>query len=110
MIRATYGHSKVRILKNKVKPPKVLYHGTTSSAWKYIAKTGLKSMGRQFVHLSEDVKTATVVARRRTKNPIILVIDAKRAFEDGLAFYKGNDTTWLSANIDKRYLKTLSNK
>lgn len=104
-IRATYGHSKVHIVKEKVMPPDVLYHGTTHHACKSIQLEGLKPMDRQFVHLSEDVETAERVGRRRESNPIILIVDSGKAYKDGIAFYKGNDITWLSDSIPVKYIK-----
>ena len=106
-IRATYGHSTVSIEKEKVKPPEVLYHGTTHKAYKSIQAVGLRSMERQFVHLSEDIKTAEIVGKRRESNPVILKIDSRRAHENGVGFYRGNDTTWLSDEIPAEYINLL---
>ncbi len=103
-VRAMYGHSKVHVVKEAVMPPDVLYHGTTNDAYLKICESGIQPMERQFVHLSQDVKTACVVGKRRCKDPVILRIDAKRAFEDGVLFYHGNDTTWLCASVDVRYI------
>lgn len=104
MIRATYGHSKVHIKKDVIKPPETLYHGTTKKAWNKIKTEGLKSMERQFVHLSEDLETAIRVAKRRTENPVIIEVNSSKAFSDGVKFFEGNDTTWLSEEIAARYL------
>lgn len=106
-IRATYGHSKVQIEKEAIMPPAVLYHGTTHKAYKSIAQEGLKPMQRQFVHLSEEIKTAEIVAKRRESNFVLLEIDAKKAYEDGIKFHHGNDTTWLSEEIGIKYIKVL---
>lgn len=92
-IRAYYGHS----LNNKIKfnealnIPPVLYHGTTNSAWEIIQREGLKSQGRQYVHLSKDIHAARLVGKRRTKNPIVLTIDTQKAKELGVTFYKSWD-------------------
>ena len=105
-IRAVYGHSVAgRIEQRPAVPPELLYHGTTRAALKSIGQHGLRPMRRQFVHLSPDTKTAVRVARRRTKAPVILVIDAQRAHEDGVAFYATNDQVWLAERIAPEYLR-----
>lgn len=98
-IRATYGHSKVKVIKNKIVPPKFLYHGTSHKAYEKIKEEGIKPMNRQFVHLSEDIETAIKVGKRRDKNPVIIKIDAQKAYEEGVNFYEGNDTTYISEMI-----------
>jgi len=92
-IRAVYGHSiKNKIDKVKCIPPEILYHGTTEKAYKNIAVEGLKPMQRQYVHYSKDIETAFNVARRRTNEPILLEIEAKKASEAGA--YYDNVIAW----------------
>ncbi len=105
-IRALYGHS----VPNKIEkvpsiPPDVLYHGTAKRFLDSIMKDGLLPMKRQYVHLSVDMDTATVVGKRRDDNPIILEIDAKAASDDGIAFYIGNDKVWLCDKLPAKYIK-----
>lgn len=105
-IRAVYGHSVAgRISHRPAVPPDLLYHGTTRAALKSIRQHGLRPMRRQFVHLSPDTKTAMKVASRRTRDPVILVIDAARAHADGVAFYATNDQVWLAERIAPEYLR-----
>jgi putative RNA 2'-phosphotransferase len=107
-IRALYGHSISLKKRNTIKPPDVLYHGTSPRNLQSIMKQGLKSMGRQYVHLSTDIDTATVVGKRRNEKPLILRISSKTAYDDGVLFYKGSDTIWLSENILPKYLEIVS--
>jgi len=108
LIRATYGHSiKKKIQLEANEPPETLYHGTYPKVADKIQKDGLKPMGRQYVHLSEETDTAEMVGGRRARRPVIFEVDAKKAFEDGINFYHGNDTTWLAEPIPGRYLKRL---
>jgi putative RNA 2'-phosphotransferase len=92
-IRAFYGHS----IKNKIKMQKAehipdkLFHGTNSIAFQKIKKEGLKRKSRQYVHLSETVETAYSVGKRRTENPVILVVDSWRAVKEGIDLYKSGD-------------------
>lgn len=105
MIRALYGHSVETVIqKEEAIPPDVLYHGTTHKAINNIMIEGLKPMSRQYVHLSVDIDTAKLVGLRRDNDPIILTIDAKKAYEGGIKFYIGNDKIWLSEHIPSKYI------
>jgi putative RNA 2'-phosphotransferase len=61
----------------------------------------------QNVHLSTDIDTPTVV-KRRNERPSILRINSKTAYDDGVLFYKGSDTIWLSENVLSRYLEIVN--
>lgn len=104
-IRALYGHSiPMHISKEPVTPPAVLYHGTTHKALASIMESGLKPMGRQYVHLSTDTEMAIQVGSRRDSDPVILKIDAERAYQDDIRFYKGNDRVVLADYIPPQYI------
>ena len=106
LIRAAYGHSiKQKVSHERAVPPALLFHGTTPEAYASIRLSGLKSMGRQFVHLSEDRGTARQVALRRTRQPVILCIDTQAAFQAGIAFYTGTDKIWLTDFVPPYYLR-----
>ncbi|MHA1294665.1 MAG: RNA 2'-phosphotransferase [Promethearchaeota archaeon] len=92
-IRAYYGHSiKEKIIMDELKKiPKKLFHGTTLKAYRCIKKEGLKNKSRQYVHLTNNIKNAEIVAKRRTNNPIILEINTDNAKKDGVKFYKSGD-------------------
>ncbi|MBR5405177.1 MAG: RNA 2'-phosphotransferase [Oscillospiraceae bacterium] len=105
-IRALYGHSvPMHISKEPFTPPAVLYHGTTHKALEAILQSGLKPMGRQYVHLSVETETAVQVGKRRDSKPVILVIDAAKASAEGVPFYKGNDKVILADSIPPQYIK-----
>jgi putative RNA 2'-phosphotransferase len=105
-IRAYYGHSVGGKIEHEgSKPPRELYHGTTPKAYEVIRGEGLRPMGRQYVHLSEDEETARAVALRRTSKPIILRIAAWKAYERGQRFYIGNDNVWLVDAVAPEYIE-----
>lgn len=107
-IRALYGHTTPeKIVRTASLPPLVLYHGTARRFLGAIMAEGLKPMARQYVHLSVDVETAKRVGSRRDSSPALLAVDAKSAFEDGLAFYQGNEKVWLADEIPPKYLKRI---
>lgn len=107
-IRAFYGHSiPMKILKEEKMPPDVLYHGTARRFLESINENGLLPQSRQYVHLSQDIETAENVGRRHDDKPCILMIDAKKAWDDGVRFYLGNQKVWLADTIPSRYIRKL---
>ena len=107
-IRALYGHSiKEKIMREPIKPPDVLYHGTAHRFTQSIFDVGLVSKSRQYVHLSEDTNTAETVGKRRDEKPIVLKINAKQASDDGVLFYWGNDNIWLADDIPAKYITSV---
>lgn len=108
-IRAVYGHSiKKKIEKRSSEPPTILFHGTTPQAAKTIREHGLKPMSRQYVHLSEDMDTANIVALRRTKAPEILKVRAKEAYLAGVFFSKETNGIWLADTVPPQYIEDIS--
>lgn len=104
-VRALYGHSvELPINYHVAEPPSILYHGTALSSVSSILEEGLLPMGRQMVHLSSDVQTARQVGARHGGKTTILLVDAGRAWSDGIAFYRGNDSTWLADAVPPQYL------
>lgn len=107
-IRAFYGHSiPQKILKVEKTPPNVLYHGTARRFWDSINEKGLLPRSRQYVHLSQDIETAENVGKRHDDKPVVLVIDSKRAWDDGIKFYIGNEKVWLADAIPSKYIRRM---
>ncbi len=104
MIRAAQGHSiAVDVEMTEKQPPALLYHGTSLKNYEMIQKTGIKKMKRLYVHLSKDVVTAKKVGSRHGQ-PVVLVIDSKKMYEDGCRFYLSANEIWLCDDIDCRYI------
>lgn len=104
-IRAYYGHSlSMKITKEIKIPPNILYHGTARRFLQSIVENGLLPQNRQYVHLSQDIETAENVGKRHDDKPCILIIDAKRAWQDGIKFYLGNEKVWLADKIPNNYI------
>ena len=55
-------------------------------------------------HLSVDTETARVVGRRRDKDPVVLIVDARQAWKDGILLYEGGSGIWLADSIPVRYI------
>lgn len=104
-IKAYYGHSiPMKIAREEKVPPEVLYHGTARRFLDSIREKGLLPKGRQYVHLSQDVETASDVGMRHDRKPCILKIDAAQAAKDGIKFYYGNEKVWLADEIPAKYI------
>jgi putative RNA 2'-phosphotransferase len=104
-IRVLYGHSlSTRIVRESATPPPQLFHGTAPAAIPAIRREGLQPMRRQYVHLSPDTETASKVARRRTSTPIIIIVHANAAQEEGIQFYRASAQIWLSEHVPPEFL------
>jgi len=105
-IRALYGHSVPnRIPKEPSEPPEILYHGTSPEAVNIILAEGLKPMQRQYIHLAADQETAHRVGSRKSSRPVLLKIHALEAHRAGIAFYHGNDETWLADIVPPQFIE-----
>ncbi|MHC1636240.1 MAG: 5-formyltetrahydrofolate cyclo-ligase [Candidatus Methanospirareceae archaeon] len=103
-IRATYGHT-IRIEKTppEVEPPDILYHGTSPASLKSIMREGLKPMKRQYVHLSETREDAFQVGKRKAHSPVILRINAKEAYKEGIKFFR-EGKVYLTKSVPPKYI------
>jgi putative RNA 2'-phosphotransferase len=106
-IRANQGHSMdVDLGLAPVPPPEVLYHGTAWGTLRAILAEGLRSMGRQHVHLSGDAATAVNVARRHG-TPIVLVVESRRMHQAGHEFFLSANGVWLTDHVPSAFVRAL---
>lgn len=104
-IRALYGHSVPdKIVRKAETPPTVLYHGTARHILEQILEQGLQPISRQYVHFSVDKETATLVGIRKDLSPVLLRIDAEKAWNEGILFYQGNAIVWLADSLPSKYI------
>ena len=107
-IKALYGHSLIgKLAKTPAIPPDILYHGTSKDFAQSIQQVGLLPMNRQYVHLSTNVETAIQVGLRKDNRPLLLEINAKEAYMDGVVFYQGNEQVWLVDKLSSKYVQNL---
>jgi putative RNA 2'-phosphotransferase len=107
-IRAFYGHTlKTMVKKVPGEPPERLYHGTAAGVVPLILDQGLKPMSRQYVHLSAEIETAQDVGARKGEEVVVLVIRAREAHADGVAFYHGNEMVWLADEVPAAYIEVM---
>ncbi|PBB43145.1 RNA--NAD 2'-phosphotransferase [Mesorhizobium sp. WSM3866] len=110
-IRAVQGHSldiDLGLAPNA--PPALLYHGTKEEYLPAILREGLTSQSRQHVHLSKDIGTARIVARRRKGKDAILRIDSAAMTGDGMTFFLSDNGVWLTNHVPPRYLHQISER
>lgn len=106
-IRASQGHTiKVKIKFKEITAPPVLYHGTVDKFIESINKSGLTPQKRHHVHLSKDIKTASVVGGRRGV-PVILEINSMKMQDEGYKFYISDNGVYLIDLVPSKYIKIL---
>jgi putative RNA 2'-phosphotransferase len=107
-IRALYGHSvPVYLRLEEDKAVEWLYHGTTAEAAKEILEKGLKPMKRMWVHLSPTKDIAVQVGKRRTSNPVILVVNCTEARKASMKLYKASEQVYLCKFVPAKHIRRL---
>lgn len=51
---------------------------------------------------------ALQVGKRRDDKPLLLKVNARDAWQDGVKFYKGNDRVWLADIVVSKYIETVN--
>ncbi len=105
-IRANQGHSiPVDLGLISIQPPAVLFHGTSQRVINLIWRDGILPMSRQYVHLSDNIVTATLIGKRHGE-PVILNIRAFDMFAAGHEFYQSENGVWLTNKVPIEYIFT----
>lgn len=108
-IRANQGHSvKVDVELEEVKPPKVLYHGTSERFVDSIIDSGIKKMNRLYVHLSKSKSIAENIGSRHGGETYIFAVNCEEMVEDGYTFYLSKNDVYLVDEVPPKYLTLLS--
>jgi putative RNA 2'-phosphotransferase len=68
-------------------------------------REGLKPMSRQYVHLSLDQETAVQVGQRKSSQPVMLIIQAQAAHDQGIVFYEGHGLVWLADFVPPEFIQ-----
>lgn len=103
-IRANQGHSvEVDLGLLPTQPPEILYHGTSENVISAIKEQGITKQGRQYVHLSTQIETATNVGSRHGK-VVVLTVRALEMHQNGEEFYISDNGVWLTDMIATKYI------
>src|SRR5262245_1657874 len=107
LVRACYGHSRAQpaVTYPIVEPPETLYHGTSPAALAHVRRQGLRAMGRQYVHLATTIEEAGRVGARRARSPVILIVRARAAHADGIAFHSPEPSHFLARSIPHEFIE-----
>lgn len=103
-IRAQQGHSlPVDLGLSPRRPPDRLWHGTAAHVLPTVLREGLRPGRRTHVHLSRDPETAHRVGARHG-SPVVLEVDAAKAWRDGVVFLLSGNGVWLAPAVPPRYV------
>lgn len=121
-VKCNYGHAKNVVADSfpLIEPPNILYHITFSCFMEDIKKSGLKSIRRKYVFLATTEGKAALYKGKssspffRKKNgpssSVLLKINAKKAFEDGVKFFKISDEIiGVEDSIPLEYIENINN-
>lgn len=112
-IRANQGHSmKVEVQMDRLTVdtvPEVVVHGTYKQFMNQILKEGLKTMGRQHIHMAVGLKhDRAVISGMRNSADVIIYIKAKEAISDGVPFFMSENKVILTPGVggvlDRKYI------
>lgn len=108
MIRARQGHSiEVELNLKPIVPPVMLYHGSSSRFVDSILCDGIKSMNRNFVHLSDNLDTASTVGIRHGGDLVVFKVDSARMVESGFLYFLSTNNVYLTKFIPVEYITLL---
>lgn len=106
-IRARYGHSVDIDLDYPENALPELYYGASREEVDILLEKGIRPIKQRYVHLSTSVEKATEVASIHTEDPVLLVINAEEARNDGVALLSATENIVLSEEIPAKYLKVM---
>lgn len=103
-IRANQGHSiSVDLELMPTTPPELLYHGTAERNIASIMENGILKRGRNHVHLSKSIDTATQVGARYGR-PVVLKVRASAMHADGHLFFLSKNNVWLTDFVPSKFI------
>lgn len=115
-IKANYGHSQ-NIYEDKRQefiPNDVLYHLTFSNYINNILQEGLKPMTRKYVFVAINIEKAEEYNKKLKKirqtqkdntiTPVLLEIDGKLAYKEGIKFFTEKDNIICTKYIPSKYI------
>ena len=84
-------------------PPKLLYHCVRRRAYPVVCKQGVIPLGQPRVLLATTEELAQRIGRRRDPAPVLLTVQAQRAFEAGVTFSKQGEFIYVTDHVPVGY-------
>ncbi len=106
-IRARYGHSVDIDLDYDENTLPELYYGASREEVDILLEKGIKPIKQRYVHLSTSVEKAREVAKIHSDDPVLLVINAGEAQDDGVTMLSATENIVLSEEIPPQYLSLM---
>lgn len=106
-IRARYGHSVDVDLDYEENTQPELYYGASREEVDILLEKGIKPVKQRYVHLSTSIDKAREVAKIHTEDPVLLIINAEEARNDGVPMLSATENIVLSEEIPPQYLSVM---
>jgi putative RNA 2'-phosphotransferase len=88
----------------EVVPPKLLYHCVRRRAYPVVCQQGIIPLGPPRVYLATTKELALRMGKRRDPAPVLLTVQAQRAFEAGVRFLKQGRLIYITDNVPVGYV------
>ena len=87
----------------EIVPPKLLFHCVRRRAYPVVCQQGIIPLGHPRVYLATTKELAQRMGKRRDPAPVLLTVQAKRAFEGGVRFAKQGKLIYITDNVPVGY-------
>ncbi|MDO9098366.1 MAG: RNA 2'-phosphotransferase [Candidatus Methanoperedens sp.] len=106
-IRARYGHSVDIDLDYPENTLPEIYYGASREEVDILLEKGIRPIKQRYVHLSTTVEKATEVSKIHTEDPVLLVINAEEAQNDGVSILSATENIVLADEIPAQYIRVM---
>ncbi len=106
-IRARYGHSVDVDLDYEENMLPELYYGASREEVDILLEKGIKPVKQRYVHLSTTADKAREVAKIHTEDPVLIIINAAEAKNDGVQMLSATENIVLSEEIPPQFLSLM---
>lgn len=87
----------------EIVPPKLLYHCVRRRAYPVVCQQGIIPLGHPRVYLATTKELAQRMGKRRDPAPVLLTVQAQRAFEAGVKFAKQGKLIYITDHVPVGY-------
>ena len=90
-------------LEEAIFPPKLLYRCVRRRAYPVVCRQGITPLGQARVFLATTDELAQRMGKRRDTAPVLLTVQAQRAFEMGVRFSKQGEFIYITDHVPVGY-------